>query len=343
MSEELYFPSGDDWERVGPTEAGWSKAGLSELFDYCAERNSHQLVILSRGRLLADQQWGGTDPDASGDIASAQKSFVSFMVGMLAERGLVSIEDPVSRWLGKGWSRADAASEERIQLRHLLSMCSGLYDDFTVEAEPGRVWYYNNNAYHQVRRALEAATGQSTQELFAELLFEPLGMRSSSWQARPAMKDPNGWVLSGLFSSARDMARFGLAVLSGGRWGATTLLGDRQYLAASMTQSQPMNPAYGYLWWLLGAPRAMTPSRGEGPPDPRKFFGGATLDHPLVPTGPADLVGALGAGDKRVYIWPSRQVVITRHGEAGGPMAAAISRFDEGFWTRVMAAAGDAA
>lgn len=337
---ELHFPSGGDrWPTATPAEAGWNEPGLAALVDYCAERNSTQLVILWRGRLMVDEQWRGVDRHDAGDIASAQKSFVSFVMGILQAEGVLSIHDPVSRWLGRGWTRADASDEDRIELRHLMSMCSGLYDDFTVEAEPGAVWYYNNNAYHQVRRAMEAATGAPTERIFADLLFGPLGMGDSSWRPRPAMKDPNGWVLSGLHSSALDMARFGLAVLAGGRWPGLERAPEGGYLAASLRPSQTMNPAYGYLWWLPGAPRAVTPGRGSQDVDPRKSFGGVSLDRPLIPSGPTDLIAALGAGDKRLYIWPARQVVVARHGDAGSPAAAAVSQFDDGFWRCVVQAA----
>lgn len=187
-----------------------------------------------------------------------------------------------------------------------------------------------------MRKIIERQSGRSCQDVFDELLFTPLGMTRSEWRPRPQMVDPAGWTLSGLHSTARDMARFGLAVLAGGRWDGRDLGCDAGYLAASLAASQPLNPSYGMLWWIFDAERACVPGLRPGDaPDPRKAFGGIELARPLAPSAPRGTRGGMGAGDQRLYLVPERGLVVVRHGRPAGQMAAAGGGFDEQFWKRL--------
>ena len=343
MSDQsLYFPPTTEegiWEPLTPEDAGWNREAIDRTIAWCAEENSQQLVILHRGRLLIEEYWRGAQRNAPLDIASGQKSVVSIVIGTLAARGVLDLEAPMSTWLGEGWTRTSPSEERLILLRHLLTMTTGLYDDFERETAPGESWYYNNNAYHQTRKAIEAVTGRSGQEVFEELLFHPTGMRHSTWRERPAMLDPQGWILRGLHTTARDMARFGLLVLARGYWEEKDLIGAPHYLPAALSPSQEHNPSYGYLWWRLSEARAIVP----GPPrdgsiDPRKQFGGRTVTHALAPSAPAGTVAAMGAGDMRLYVVPSHGAVIVRLGGPAGKMTAAGGGFDEEFWSRLVPA-----
>lgn len=335
--DELYFPPAppSGWEEAGPNACGWNRDGLEELSRYCQSQDSLQLIVLDSGRIVLERHWAGSGPEETMDVASAQKSAVALMLASLTSSERLSMQDPVSRWLGRGWSRATPAQEDRILLSHLSSMTSGLYDDFTVEADPGLTWYYNNNAYHQLRRVIEACAQASTQDAFENLVARPLGIVGARWVARPAMVDPNGWVLSGLHASVRHLARIGLLVLGAGRFGGDAVA-DPGVLGWFLSPSQALNPSYGHLWWLPTQPTAILP--GGEVTDPRKSFGGTRVDHPLIPSGPSDLVCAFGAGDKRLYVSPSRGVVVARLGPPT-PDGAAGRAFDQRVWSLVAAAA----
>src|SRR5450631_3596045 len=66
------------------------------------------------------------DPDTIYSIASISKQFTAAAIMQLAERGLLRLDDPVSRyfpWFPYG---------ERIELRHLLTHTSGIPDYFSL-------------------------------------------------------------------------------------------------------------------------------------------------------------------------------------------------------------------
>ncbi|MGQ0647731.1 MAG: hypothetical protein ACT4P7_09160 [Gemmatimonadaceae bacterium] len=77
------------------------------------------------------------------------------------------------------------------------------------------------------------------------------------------------------------------------------------------SSSSPSNPSYGYLWWLNGQVSHRIPGRYTLP----------SRTGSLIPSAPADRFAALGKGDKKIYVIPSLDLVVARHGDeadAGG-------------------------
>lgn len=337
-AELYYFPAPEgEWETVDPESVGWDSAKLSAALDVAGARKSSSVVILYRGRILAERDWSAVDDsprylnmvtgtDAGGraieDVASAQKSLLAVLTGIAQERGFLQIDDPVTQYVGGGWSKASSSQEAAITIRHLLSMNSGLATDFSFAAAPASAWLYNTPVYHVLMRVLEAATGMNRHSLTREWVTEPLGMAHTSWTDRPwASSD----IAVGLSTTARELARFGLMIQAGGRWAGESLIRDGRFLEAMLSPSQQLNPAYGYLWWLNGQDF----SRGTGAQARRR-------DGALIPAAPGDLVAMLGAMDRKLYLVPSEDLVIARLGSAG---AANGSSFNDAFWEALMEAA----
>lgn len=326
----LYFPpsTGDRWEAVPPGKAGWDTAKLDELATWAGGLNTTGLLLLHRGRILLERYFENAGQHSVLDVASAQKSAVSFLVGVAQEQGLLRIEDAVSQHLGVGWSKAPAEKEALITVRHLITMSSGLNDQWESVADAGTTWYYNNTAYHLSKRVLGSATGVSMQQYLDQQLGARIGLRETEWRERPFMKMPDGVPMTGLFMSARDMGRFGLLMLAGGSWEGEDVIVDKGYLNDSVSTSQQLNLSYGYLWWLNGKASHVLPGAN---PQPR--------DGSLIPPAPDDVYAAMGAGDQRIYVAPGLELVVVRQGRAAFGAAAARSAFDAELWTRIMAAA----
>ncbi len=344
--DDTYFPpSGAGWETIEPQQVGWDADGLNKVLRFARECRSSSIVILYRGRILAEQYWdlGEPDPgagfranryyftvkghDSAGrpveDVASVQKSVVAQLIGIAQHRGLLNIDDPVSRYLGRGWSNAASGAEVQITIRHLLTMTSGLDERLEFEAPAGAKWRYNTPAYSRLAAVLEAVTGQDRNAFTREWLTGPIGMDDSKWMPRPWAQNREAANRYGFATTARDLARFGLLILAGGKWRGKQVLPDPEYLRASLSPSQDLNPSYGYLWWLNGQPFTL---RGL-----RRVAG------PLIPTAPDDLVAALGALGRKLYVVPSQGLVVTRLGKMPGTPGE--ERFDTAFWRLLMKAA----
>lgn len=324
-----YFPPtvGATWETVRPSEAGFDSVGLAAALDWAGTQQSTAVVVLWRGRLVAERYWDGWTTTTAGPWFSAGKTITSALVTHLAAQGRLSLDAPVHSQLGTGWSRAPLA-EPAITIRHLLSMASGLDDSLAFVAAPGGRFFYNNPGYYQLFGVLERASGQTVPQLAESLLFSRIGMSRST--ATPSLDTGEpGFIFRG---SARDFGRFGLLMLQHGRWNGAVVLQDSVLLAQARRWSGTDNQSYGWLWWLNGASSYRLPGPYLLP----------TGDGPLFPAAPADLVAALGKDDKKLYLVPSRDLVIVRLGDrapaSGALSPAAVSSFDNAWWTRLSTA-----
>lgn len=126
---------------------------------------------------------------------------------------------------------------------------------------------------------------------------------------------------TGLVTSPRDVAKLGQIVLDGGRAADGTRVVSEAGLKA-MFERSATNPAYRRLWWLNGAPYAIRPPARR-------------VEGPLIPSAPADTVAALGALDRKLYVSPSRKLIVVRLGQA-----APDKDFDEQLWKRLARVVG---
>jgi CubicO group peptidase (beta-lactamase class C family) len=143
------------------------------------QRGAEDLVAVACGTT-------GTDPDASCSlqtrfqIASVTKQFTAAAVLLLADRGVLSVNDPVSRWLD-----GCPAAWDPITVHHLLSHSSGLvhwpglhglevtrpvttseklrvFAAAALLSPPGQRYSYSSPGYVLLAHILERATGSST-------------------------------------------------------------------------------------------------------------------------------------------------------------------------------------
>jgi hypothetical protein len=95
---------------------------------------------------------------------------------------------------------------------------------------------------------------------------------------------------------------------------------DTVYFKSMVNTSQNLNQAYGYLWWLNGKSTLMVPGSQ------------IVLPGYLIPNAPADLFAALGKNDQKIYIVPSKKLVVIRQGNSAENVVSALSNFDNNLW-----------
>jgi CubicO group peptidase (beta-lactamase class C family) len=105
--------------------------------------------------------------------------------------------------------------------------------------EPGMIWSYSSPGFWLAGYVVEQAHGKPYADAMEELLFRPLGMNRTTLRplvaltyplaighqtfekrtavTRPAANNTAMWPAGSVYSSARDLARFMLALLNGGR------------------------------------------------------------------------------------------------------------------------------
>jgi CubicO group peptidase (beta-lactamase class C family) len=266
------LPAGAEIDPPAPARAG---AGGFEGF--LQETGTLAFVVVDQDRLVYERYFGGADRHALQTSFSVAKSFLSTLVGIAIEEGLIgSVTDPVTAYVPELADR-DPRFEE-ITLRHLLTMASGLRyeeqglplpwgDDINtyygtdlrklalgeteIEGPPGQVWHYNNYNPLLLGMVLERATGMSVSEYMATRLWQPLGAEVDATWSLDSEASGFEKMESGLNAAPVDYARFGLLFLHGGEWNGRRIV-SRDWVRAATAVDVRTDPAedYQYFWWL---------------------------------------------------------------------------------------------
>ena len=324
--ETMYFPPSDGsatWETKSIGSLNWNQNAVQPLLDYLTLKNSKSFVILVNGRIVLENYFNGHSASSPWYWASAGKTLTAAATGIAEQDGLINTNLKVSTYLGNGWTSAPLPKENLITCKNLLSMTSGLDDaagddvtpaNLQYVADAGSRWAYHN-VYVKLQDVISAASGQSWSNYFNAKLRDKIGM-TGTW-------NPNGG-LSVYFSNTRSMARFGLLMLNKGKWNSTTILNENYFNSATNT-SQNLNLGYGYLWWLNGK------SSYRLPQSQLQFSGS------IIPSAPNDMFMALGKNDQKIYVVPSKNMVVIRMGDAADNVNLALSTFDNVLWQKINA------
>ena len=326
VSETMYFPpnSGIQWETQSIGSLGWNQAAVQPLKEYLVQTNTRSFMILVNGRIVMEEYFDGHTSTSEWEWNSAGKTLVAATVGIAQQESLLNITNKASDYLGTEWTSMPSNKENLITVRHLLTMTSGNDDtkqymikpNLTYVADAGTRWAYSN-IFQKLTDVVASASGKSFENYFNEKLKSRIGM-DGYWNF--------GTVFTIYNSSTRSMARFGILALNKGKWKDEQII-NSPFFSESISTSQNINPSYGYLWWLNGKTGFMVPGS-------QTFYSGT-----LVPNAPADMYAAMGANDQRIYVVPSRNLVVVRMGEASNPSDPnfAVSGFDNELWGKITA------
>ncbi|VXB96416.1 Serine hydrolase [Flavobacterium sp. 9AF] len=324
--EEIYFPpiNSNTWETKSLENLGWNSNAVPALLDYLEQKHSKSFMILINGRIVMEEYFNGHTATSTWQWNSAGKTLVGTTTGIAEQEGFLSINNKVSNYIGTGWTSETIEKENLITNKHLLTMTSGLSDtnnlvttaNLTYVADAGSRWSYHN-VFQKLMDVVEDASGQTFETYFENKLKNKIGM-DGFWN--------NGVIFRIYHSNTRSMARFGLLALNNGKWENEQII-NTTFFNASTTTSQNINPSYGYFWWLNGKSSFMVP--GEQTVFPGK----------LVPNAPDEMYAAMGAEDQRIYVIPSKKMVIIRMGDASDPLnpSFAVSGFDNALWEKINA------
>ena len=262
---------------VLPLPAGEPLALDFDLEGYLAHQRVAGLVVLVDGRVVLERYGLGFGPEGRWTSFSVAKSLTSTLVGAALQDGAIrSLDDKVSTYIP---DLAGSAYDD-VTVRQLLTMTSGVAwtedyadpqsdvaqfyarkadegVDATVSymrrlpraAPAGERWSYNTGETNLIGVLVSSATGKPLAEYLSDKIWAPLGMEhDASWLLGSTGHEISGCCLQ---ASTRDMARFGLFVLGGGRIGETQVVPAGWFDEAGTAQADIGEPGrgYGYQWW----------------------------------------------------------------------------------------------
>ena len=227
------------------------------------------LLVSWRGALVVERYYNGARASGTANIKSASKSFISALVGIAIDSGLIEgVRQPIAHYFPSlNGPKADVR-KRAITIEDLLTMRSGLQStsnryygawvqsgnwvqyalDRPLLAEPGTDMDYSTGSSHLLSAILTKATGKSTWQYAQEVLAKPLGFSLAQWP-----RDPQGIYFGGndMLMTPRQMVAFGELYLKKGN------VSGRQVVPASWvdasfvprTRSRWSDQTYGYGWW----------------------------------------------------------------------------------------------
>ena len=184
-------------------------------------------VLFDKGYGSADLEWNVPNSDRTKfRLGSITKQFTAASILLLEERGKLSVDDPVKKYM------PDAPQAwDKITIFNLLTHTSGIpsftgfpeyeklepfatppeqlvarFRDKPLDFQPGEKWSYSNSGYVLLGYLLEKISGQSYPNFVQENIFKPLGMEDSGYDSNSAiiperasgyMSGPQGFTNAG--------------------------------------------------------------------------------------------------------------------------------------------------
>jgi CubicO group peptidase (beta-lactamase class C family) len=291
---------------------------LEAAIKAAAETEAYSLLVWQGGALQLEQYWPGHDAKSFTSTQSMHKSVLAILVGIAIEQGLIkSVDDPAANYIEE-W----AGDERRhITIRQMLQQSSGIdfpgfpavidmtigdkLEQITFEqgvlAPPGSQFDYTNINPEVLGILLQRVSGMSYADYLAQNLWRHVSDDDATVLLdTEATRTPRTFCC--LDTTARAWLRIGLLHLNHGRIGDRQLVPE-QWMRDIITPSA-QNPNYGYLTWLG---TTYEKNRRYN----RKSSASAFHAEPFAAT---DVIYFDGFGGQRVYIVPSKQLVIVTTG-----------------------------
>lgn len=285
----------DGLRTAASSDVGFDSRALCAVLEAArgAADNVHSILVLRRGKLVAELYRSGTDRTIYAlwasrvnfnaadqhDMRSISKSIVGLLYGILLQRGEVPpIDTPVAS-LYPEYPELANSSRRSIQIQHLLTMSSGLEWNepspvrrLATTDETGL--FIRRCAYYYVfSRDIVASPGErftysggattvlaeimerATKRSLQELAAAELFMPLgiTEWQWTRNLRDAP-MAAAGLRLKPRDLMKIGAMVLANGVWHGRSIV-PATWVSQSTKPSIAADPigAYGYQWWLLSA------------------------------------------------------------------------------------------
>ncbi len=301
-----------DSERTIPADA------LDRIVAWGDTMDSHALLVWQGGALQLEHYYPGHSAQSITATQSMHKSVLAMLVGIAIDQGLIrSVEDTAATYI-KEWA---ADERSRITIREMLQQASGIdFPGFTgllemtlgddvepftfsrgIAEAPGAHFEYNNINPEVLGILLQRVSGKP----YSQYLEENFWQYVSKDNGRVRIDSEQHGIpitFCCLDAPARSWLRFGLLHLDNGR------VGDQQVVPAQWMRDivtpSPANPNYGYFTWL-----------GTRYEQIRRYNSksSATVLH-SEPFAAPDVIYFDGFGGQRVYVVPSRNLVIVHTG-----------------------------
>ncbi len=295
---------------------------LQEASDYAELHGSDSLVIQHNGKIVYENYWNDTKPESLFALHSITKTMNALLMGHAIEDGFIdSVDIPAATFIEE-WK---GSNKENIQIRDLLNMASGIQESYNfkptssriqrimgldiiapniaaeTKGKPGTAFMHVNPNSQILGIIIERATGQRFSEYFSEKIWQPLGARDAFF-----FVDTHGGMVHTdccMWASIRDIVRVGEMLMNKGIFNGNQIIPTGW--VDEMIQPSKANVNYGMQLWI-----------GKEFVEYRPYDPSTTIfaNYHSEPFQVNDVFFLDGLGKKRLYVVPSKSLVILRTG-----------------------------
>lgn len=288
---------------------------LNELIDTCFDapgskpfKKTLGIVVAYNNQIIAEKYLDGYDQNTMFHGWSMTKSITGAWAGILADKGQLSLEEPVGidTWqndergtisvknviqmsTGLNWfENYFTISDATVMLMQSENMLASVTDN-QLEFKPGTHWNYSSGDANLLSGIIRNRINNDTKyhtSIYTDLLH-PAGMLNTQVET-----DASGLFVASSYSygTTRDWTRFGLLFLNDGVFAGDTIL-SKEWVDFMKTPAEASGGKYAGTFWLKE-------------PEEKN----ALID------APADIFFADGFLGQRIYIVPSKNLVAVRMG-----------------------------
>ncbi len=305
------------------------RADLKRAAAISAREGERALIVWSKGRIVEERYSHGGREDKAENLYSITKTLAALSVLTAVGRGSIKLDEPVSQTITE-W-RTDPL-KKKITVRQLLSQTSGLDTGYETlyntalknknaailklgqQSTPGETFAYGPSHYEVLETLIARKTGQLSSTWAQNISLSPTDIHPAHWRTD---RMGNPYFSAGLFITARELLKAAQVTRRQGWIWFFPLIPSRIMREAAVGSSA--NPMYGYGCWLnknAGQPNVVERDVEEAI---SAHLGRAEWERSCISkAAPPDLIAFVGSSGQRVYIIPSRSLIIVRLGNGPG-------------------------
>jgi len=280
---------------------------VNKAFD--TVKKTRAVLVIYKDQIIAEKYDDGFDKNSKILGWSMTKSITSTLYGILQKQGKIDVNDkaPIDSWnndtrstitinnllqmnSGLAWSEDYDNISDATKMLFLADNMGKVQEDKELIGKPNELWNYSSGTTNLLSNILRSYfdSHQEYLDFWYTNLIDKIGMHSMLIEA-----DLSGNYVGSSYGWAtpRDWAKLGLLYLHKGNWNGEQIF-DTSWVDYATSPTNTSEGRYGAQIWLNA--------------------GG------FYPDAPKELYSFNGYQGQRVFILPSKDLVIVRMGLAGG-------------------------
>jgi len=283
------------------------KIAVANAFDLSGEndKRTRSVLVIYKDKIIAEQYGTGFNKNSKICGWSMTKSITATCFGILQKQGKMNImqRSPIKEWAsderskitindllhmnsGLEWNEDYSKLSDAVKMLYLSEDMTKSQIDKALVGKPNSTWNYSSGTSNLLSGILrqQFRTHQEYLDFWYTNFIDKIGMNSMVVET-----DMAGNYVGSSYSWAttRDWAKFGLLYLHKGNWNGEQLF-DESWAKYVSTPTNGSKGDYGAHFWLNAGGR--------------------------YPDAPRDLYSANGFQGQKVFIIPSKDLVIVRMG-----------------------------